>query len=24
LVDTDVGARAVEDVLGRIEHGIVG
>jgi len=24
LVETDVGARAVEDVLGRIEHGIVG
>ena len=24
LLDTDVGARQVEDVLGRIEHGIVG
>jgi putative toxin-antitoxin system antitoxin component (TIGR02293 family) len=24
LLDTDVGARQVEDVLGRIEHGIIG
>ncbi len=24
LLDTDVGARQVEDILGRIEHGIVG
>jgi putative toxin-antitoxin system antitoxin component (TIGR02293 family) len=24
LLDTDIGARQVEDVLGRIEHGIVG
>jgi putative toxin-antitoxin system antitoxin component (TIGR02293 family) len=24
LMDTDMGARAVDDVLGRIEHGIVG
>lgn len=24
LLDTDVGARLVEDILGRIEHGIVG
>lgn len=24
LLDTDVGARQVEDVLGRIEHGVVG
>jgi putative toxin-antitoxin system antitoxin component (TIGR02293 family) len=24
LVETDVGARAIDDVLGRIEHGIVG
>jgi putative toxin-antitoxin system antitoxin component (TIGR02293 family) len=24
LLDTDVGAREVEDILGRIEHGIVG
>jgi uncharacterized protein (DUF2384 family) len=23
LLDTDVGARQVEDILGRIEHGIV-
>ncbi len=24
LLDTDVGARQVEDVLGRIEHGVIG
>ena len=24
LLDTDIGARQVEDVLGRIEHGIIG
>jgi putative toxin-antitoxin system antitoxin component (TIGR02293 family) len=24
LLDTDVGARQVEDILGRIEHGIIG
>jgi putative toxin-antitoxin system antitoxin component (TIGR02293 family) len=24
LLDTDIGARQVEDILGRIEHGIVG
>jgi putative toxin-antitoxin system antitoxin component (TIGR02293 family) len=24
LLDTDVGARQIEDVLGRIEHGVVG
>jgi putative toxin-antitoxin system antitoxin component (TIGR02293 family) len=23
LLDTDVGARQIEDILGRIEHGIV-
>jgi putative toxin-antitoxin system antitoxin component (TIGR02293 family) len=24
LLDTDVGARQVEDILGRIEYGVVG